>query len=290
MPHFTAPDKFVVSSPEVGALPIVFDSPHSGLIYPPDFRTVAPPEAVRTTCDRFVDELYRGAVAVGAAQVSALFPRAYVDANRALSDLDPAMIDGTWEGPIEPTEYTSRGMGVVRRFALPGIPLYASPLTPAEITHRFETYYKPYRTALKGAIDVARESYGVVYHINCHSMKSRGNEMNVDTGSSRPDFVVSDRLGTTCDPAITAWTATFLKSLGYSVKVNDPYRGGDLIRTFGKPWEYRHSLQIEINRRLYLDESTYEKSGDFEKLQANLSVYLEAFATYVKQAVTKPRP
>ena len=280
MPVSAPPDRVVVAPPKGRVVPVVFDSPHSGLTYPPDFNTIAPVQAVRTTCDRFVDELFDRAPAFGAVQVAALFPRSYVDANRAVTDLDPAMIDGAWPGVLVPTEYTSRGMGVIRRYALPGVPLYAAKLTPEQISHRLESYYRPYRAALSEAIESAYASFGRVWHVNCHSMKSTGNKMNVDAGEARPDFVISDRKGRTCEPAFTDWTVAFFSRMGYSVKVNDPYSGGDIVKTYGQPDKGRHSLQIEVNRRLYLDESSYEKAPGFTKLRDDLSAYAEALASY----------
>jgi N-formylglutamate deformylase len=203
-----------------------------------------------------------------------------VDANRAVTDLDPAMIEGAWPGVLVPTEYTSRGMGVIRRYALPGVPLYASKLTPEQISGRLEGYYRPYREALAEAIESAYASFGRVWHVNCHSMKSMGNKMNVDAGEARPDFVISDRKGLTCERAFTDWTVDFFSRMGYTVKVNDPYSGGDIVKTYGQPARGRNSLQIEVNRRLYLDESSYEKAPGFTKLRADLSAYAEALASY----------
>jgi N-formylglutamate deformylase len=284
MPTETSAGRYFIQTPEGAGIPLVVDSPHSGLEYPSDFSPAAPRSAVLTSCDRFVDQLWGGGPAVGAVLLGALFPRAYVDTNRAETDLDPALIDGDWPDPICPTDYSRRGMGVIRRDALPNVPMYARRLTVAEVRHRLDAYYHPYRRALAGALEAAWRGAGAVWHLNCHSMKSTGNAMNTDRGRARPDFVVSDRRGTTSDPAFTRWAAHALTNLGYRVQLNDPYQGGDLVAASGRPGEGRHSIQIEVNRALYLDEATYEKGPGFAALRRDLAAFLAALAGYVRAA------
>lgn len=276
------PAPVIITSPRADPVPLVIDSPHSGMAWPADFQPLASREAILTTWDAYVDELWAAAPEVGATLVAARFPRAYVDVNRAESDIDAEILDAPWPGPVSATDYTRRGMGLIRRLALPGIPMYDRKLTVAEVTHRLESCYRPYRDALRRVIDTAWRQHGAVWHVDCHSMKSRGNEMNIDSGAARPDFVVSDRLGTTSDPAFTAWTAEFFRGLGYSVQVNDPYKGGDLVAAFGAPARRRHSIQIEVNRRLYLNEAAFERGPGFASAQAGLTRYLQAAADYVR--------
>jgi N-formylglutamate amidohydrolase len=96
-----------------------------------------------------------------------------------------------------------------------------------------------------------------------------------DPGRARADFVLGDRDQSTCAPEFTAFVAGQLAAMGYSVAINDPYKGVELVRKHGRPGEGRHSLQIEINRRLYMNEETLEKTGGFGALQANLTRLLE---------------
>lgn len=274
-----------VSRPEGPILPLVIDSPHSGLIMPPDFAPAAPRAALLTTCDRYVDELWSDAPSLGAPVLAALFPRAYIDPNRAETDIDPDLLSRPWTGPVRATDYSRRGMGLIRRNALPGVPMYDAPLRPEDVQRRLERYYRPYRTALGGLLDeAAAGAGGSVWHLNCHSMKSRGNAMNTDAGQPRCDFVLSDRRGITCGPDFTVFLAETLVGRGYSVSVNDPYQGGDLVATCGRPAEGRHSLQVEVNRALYLDEATYEKSAAFDALRHDLGQVTAALAGFVRQA------
>jgi N-formylglutamate deformylase len=267
---------------EAIALPIVFDSPHSGVIYPTSSNIVAPGKALKTTWDAYVDELWSSAPKAGASLLCARFPRAYIDVNRSLSDIDQGMLSKPWPGPVAPSDACKRGMGLIRRYALPNVQMYAAPLTIEEVEQRIQQYYLPYHDVLKDLTDKAHASFGNLWHVNCHSMKSVGNTMNADCGSARPDLVVSDCDGASSDPMFTEWLATQLRKLGYEVSINSPYHGGYIVRHYGRPAQRRNSVQIEINRRLYMNETTCEKSAGFEKLQQNLETLVFELAEYVK--------
>ena len=280
-------DWVIVTSPIGAPYPVVFDSPHSGLEYPPDFQPAAPRSAIMTTWDAYVDELWGNVPSAGATLIAAKFPRAYIDTNRAACDIDVDLLDEPWPGEVKATDYTRRGMGLIRRHALPGVPMYDRKLSPVEVRHRIDAYYWPYRRTLQQQLDAAWQRDGAVWHFNCHSMKSRGNDMNRDSGQTRPDFVISDRDGTTASPETTAWVARFFSDLGHKVKINDPYRGGDIVAAHSCPAEGRYSIQIEINRALYMDEATCQKTGNFAALRENLDKFAMAICDYARNA--RPR-
>lgn len=279
----------IVRAPAGAVAPVVFDSPHSGFTWPADFMPTAPADAVRSTWDAHVERLFEGAPSAGATLLAATFPRAYIDVNRAVSDLDPALIDGPWSGPLDPTDYSRRGMGLIRRDALPGVPMYAAPLAVAAVRARIDASYRPYRARLSAVIEELHSMHGVVWHVNCHSMKSRGNAMNVDAGATRPDLVISDRRGTTAEPGLAARIVGWFTLRGYRVQVNDPYQGGDLVRTFGDPARGRSSVQIEINRALYMDEATTEPHAGFAPLQEDLTAFAAVFAQWANDAAARAR-
>ncbi|VVE23019.1 N-formylglutamate amidohydrolase [Pandoraea cepalis] len=284
-------DACVVVRPVESSLPIVFDSPHSGATLPADFDTVVPREALLSGWDAFVDELWACVPRHGGTLIAANFPRMYIDANRAVTDIDTDMLDGPWPDPIAPEKYSARGMGLLRRYALPGMPMYDRKLSVAEVRRRIDGYYLPYRHALTEVADAAYAMHGALWHVDCHSMKSRGNAMNVDDGVARPDMVVSDRLGTTADPAFTEWVAGTLRELGYRVQVNTPYQGGDLLTAVSDPARRRSSLQIEINRALYMDEARFVKHTGFDTLGRNLETFTATLARWVRaQASSKEIP
>ncbi|SAK53847.1 N-formylglutamate amidohydrolase [Caballeronia hypogeia] len=268
---------FFVQEPSVAPIPLVLDSPHSGFTLPPDFLPSAPLEAIRSGWDAYLDDLWSGATKHGAILVCALFPRTYIDANRSEDDIDQELLDAPWPRPVHPSDYAKRGQGLIRRFALPNVPMYDRLLTIREVEHRLDTYYRPYRSAVSAAIASAVQRFGHVWHIDLHSMKSTGNAMNTDNGKARPDLVISDRDGRTSNPAATEWIAARFRELGYDARVNTPYKGGDMVKTFGQPEKNQHSIQIEINRAIYMDETSCEKSPRYAQLQADIDRFLAQF-------------
>ena len=271
MPSHEAPPFTIGAESSSPASPLVFDSPHSWPHWPDDAPpTAAPAEALRTSCDAWVDEIWAEAICGRAPLLAARFHRAYIDANRARDDIDAELLDAPWPGPLNPSDKSHRGFGLLRRLALPGIAMYDRPLAVADVQQRIERCYDPYHTKLAALIAAAHARHGVVLHIDCHSMKSVGNEMNEDSGYARPDIVVSDLEGRSADRFLVRWMAAVLTRRGYRVQINHPYRGGELIRRHANPARGRHSVQIEINRALYMDEQRFARTPGRDRLVADL--------------------
>ena len=268
--------------PTIAPLPLVLDSPHSGTSYPADFDHLPSRAIVRRAEDTHVETLFGCAPDAGATLVEALFPRAYIDPNRHLSDMDPAVLEEPWPGPIALSRKTELGIGLVWRLAQGGVPMYARPLSVADVERRIALYYEPYHAAVAAALDERHRHFGAVWHLNCHSMPAVGDVMSDDPGRERAEFVLGDRDGTTCEPEFTAFVDATLSAMGYEVAVNDPYKGVELVRKHGRPAERRHSLQIEINRRLYMDEVSRARTAGFGALQADIVRLVEALADYVR--------
>jgi len=262
-------------------IPLVLDSPHSGTEYPTDFDYLPSRAIVRQAEDTHVAELYAVAPEFGATLVEALFPRAYIDPNRHVADIDPQLLMDAWPGAVTPSRKTELWIGLVWRLAHGGAPMYARKLAVAQVQRRIADYYEPYQRNVAAALDERHRTFGAVWHINCHSMPAVGDVMSDDPGRARADFVLGDRDGSTCEPEFTAFIAATLTEMGYAVAINDPYKGVELVRRHGRPLERRHSLQIEVNRKLYMDEATLEKNRDFVLLQANLRRLLQAASAFV---------
>ncbi len=266
--------------PVASEVPLVFDSPHSGTEYPADFAYSCPLEILRTAEDTHVEDLYGAAPEHGATLFGALFPRAYLDVNRNVADIDEALLDARWPGAVNPGEKTRLGMGLVRRLAKPGIPVYARKLSVAEMEGRIARYYLPYHAMLESICDRLHRKFGVVRLVNCHSMPARGSLMSSDGPDAvRADFVLGDRDGTTCARELTDFVFRLLTGRGYSVKINDPYKGVEIVRRHGVPSEGRHALQIEVNRALYMDEKTLERNDHYATLKADLTHLIEGLAS-----------
>lgn len=272
---------FTRSAPEGIVAPLVLDSPHSGTTYPEDFGTAVPREALRNAEDSYVDELYASAPRHGALLIAARFPRSYIDPNRSVLDIDTALLDAPWPGPALASRKTQLGVGLIWRVLDTGAPIYARKLSVEEVMRRIVAYHQPYQKAVKDALDATHAHFGAVWHINCHSMPAFSSAISEEgPGKPRADFVLGDRDGTTCAPEFTALVAGNLRARGYDVKVNDPYKGVELVRAFSDPKAGRHSLQIEVNRRLYMDERTREKTPGFARVQADLDALVASVAAY----------
>ena len=275
---------FTLIKPTAARVPLVLDSPHSGTEYPEDFRARATREQLRQAEDSFVDELYGSGPASGATLIAARFPRSYIDPNRSFLDIDASLMDEPWPGPAIPSRKTQLGIGLIWRLLDTGEPIYARKLTVEEVKQRIVRYHQPYQRAVKDALDQAFDHFGAVWHINCHSMSALSGTISEEgPGRSRADFVLGDRDGTTCEAEFTAFVAEALKGMGYSVKVNDPYKGVELVRAFSDPKAGRHSLQIEVNRKLYMDERTRLKTPGFAALERDIAALLSRVAGYAAQ-------
>lgn len=268
--------------PAGDALPLVLDSPHSGSLYPEDFSFCCPLPILRRAEDAFVDELFGAAPEYGATLIAAVFPRSYLDVNRAADDVDPGLLAAAWPGHMTLRPVTR--VGLVRRYAQPGIPIYERKLHPNDVLARIERYHKPYHRALDEACDRLHGKFGAVWHINCHSMPSTGSR-KLGRKGEHGDFVLGDRDGTTCDGEFTDFVAGMLRDMGYEVHVNDGYKGVEIVRRQGRPAERRHSLQIEIDRALYMDQRTLERNTGFDQLKDDLARLVEALREFVAARV-----
>ena len=273
----------VQHGPAAAAVPLVLDSPHSGRDFPADFDATVSRFDLREGEDCFIDELYAPATERGVPLLAALFPRTYLDPNRHHGDVDLELIEGGhWPHEHVPSGKARIGKALIWRTLDDGRPIYSRRLTVDEVVRRIERCHAPYHARLRQTLDETHRRFGVVYHVNCHSMPAVGGKQGEGgAGKPRAEFVLGDRDGTTCDPAFTAFVRDTLVAMGYVVAVNDPYKGVELVRAFSNPAVRRHSLQVEINKKLYMDEATRTKHEGFALLQVNLKRLIEAINDYI---------
>lgn len=283
----TAERPYFLHLPEGQSGPLFLDSPHSATAYPEDFRYAAglPLNLLRQAEDTFVDELYADAPAHGIPLLCAGFPRSYLDANRGIEEIDQALLDAPWPGPMQETSKTRLGKGLVWRVLDTGEAIYDRKLTVQELQGRIQRYYLPYYAQLQRLAEQAVAQHGSAWHINCHSMPSEAAKYATEhPGLQHPDFVVGDRDGSTCDKRFTDLVEGTLKEMGYDVWRNHPYKGVEIVRVVGKPDENRHSLQLEINRKLYMDEIGLAHNEGFDKLKSNLNALLQVLDRFARSA------
>lgn len=271
----------VAPSPQTAAF--VFSSPHSGRNYPADFLAASrlDPQSLRKSEDCFVDALFAGMPSLGAPLLSALFPRAYLDLNREPYELDPELVRDPL--PAHANTQSIRvagGLGTVARIVADGEEIYASPLPLATVLERIETLYFPFHNALARLMEQTAMHFGFGVLVDCHSMPSSN---AVPGGGQRPDIVLGDRFGASCDQKLVRFVKDAFQRKGYDVQMNRPYAGGYITEHHGRPSRGTHAIQIEINRGLYLDERRFSPNGGFAALKSDLD---EIFALIMPAANT----
>ncbi len=269
-----ASDHHEILRPARQTAPLVLASPHSGADYPAEFVARSPLSALdlRRSEDAFVDELFGEAPALGVPLLRAKFPRAFVDPNREPFELDPEM----YEDPLPDYVNTrssrvAAGLGTIARMVTSGREIYAHKLRFAEAADRIDTCYRPYHNALGRLIEETRERFGHCVLIDCHSMPSVGGPMDPDAGRGRAHFILGDGFGTTCEGAIADTAEEVLARHGRRVIRNKPFAGGYTTRHYGRPAEGVHTLQIEVNRALYMDEDRIARLDGLARIAAHMT-------------------
>jgi N-formylglutamate amidohydrolase len=269
---------FDVIEPSQWRGPVVFNSPHSGSVYPRAFLAAARLDhgTLRRSEDSFVDELIAGVVPRGYPMMRAHFPRCYVDVNREPYELDPRMFDGRLPSFANTRSMrVAGGLGTVARVVGDAQEIYDQRISVDDALRRIESLYKPYHRALRKLLTRAHQDFGAALLIDCHSMPSATGARD---DRPRADIVIGDRYGTSCVPIIAETTEALLRSLGYTVSRNKPYAGGFITEHYGNPSAGLHAIQLEFNRALYMDERRYERIASFRRLAIDIEMLADRLA------------
>jgi N-formylglutamate amidohydrolase len=261
---------FEILEPVESRGPAVFNSPHSGSVYPHTFLATTRLDiaTLRRSEDSFVDELVAGVVGRGYPLMRAHFPRCYVDVNREPYELDPRMFDGRLPSFANTRSMrVAGGLGTVARVVGESQEIYSQRIPVEEAIRRIEGLYKPYHRALRRLFARQHREFGAAVLIDCHSMPSTAGAKDE---RPRADIVLGDRYGTSCVPAIAETVETLLRGRGYVVSRNKPYAGGFITEHYGNPAVGLHAIQLELNRALYMDERRYERAASFQNVAADL--------------------
>jgi N-formylglutamate amidohydrolase len=269
---------FEILEPAAARGPLVFNSPHSGSVYPREFLGASRLDVgtLRRSEDSFVDELVLGVVGRGHPLMRAHFPRCYVDVNREPYELDPRMFDGRLPSFANTRSMrVAGGLGTVARVVGDAQEIYGARIPVDDAIRRIEWLYKPYHRALRRLCTRVHRDFGAAVLIDCHSMPSTAGAKDE---RPRADIVLGDRYGTSCVGLVAETIEAVLRGQGYVVSRNKPYAGGFITEHYGNPAVGLHAIQLEVNRALYMDERRYERSAAFANLAADLELLADRLA------------
>lgn len=266
---------FTLKMPKTASSCAVFSSPHSGADYPTDLLTSTRLDhlAIRSSEDTFVDELFASAPEFGAPLLAATAPRAYVDLNRADTEMDPAMVMGVKTHGISPS--IAAGLGVIPRVVGGGRAIRSGKITRQDAQNRLDRFYYPYHRQLAALLQQKRDKFGMAVLFDCHSMPAEA--LNAVSGR-KPDIILGDRFGMSCDRWIVEMVERIFNDAGFGVARNMPFAGGYITRNYGRPVKGFHAVQIEIARSIYMNEQQVTKNAVFVEIQKTLRVVTQSLA------------
>jgi N-formylglutamate deformylase len=272
------PGLFLRYEPVGAAVPVLVDVSRSGREYPKEYRSPLPFTTVHDNVSMYVEDLWGGAPNVGATLLYCSFPNTWIDVNRHELDMDPELVEGRWPVALKPTARTHEGLGLIKTKARYGEPFQERRLSVAEIEERLNVYYRPYHAELKRIADDLYARFGRLRQISCHCMSAVGAPTHPDAGKPRADFCVSDLRGKTASKSAMDLVVETLKGYGYSVSINAPYMGNELIRRIGDPARGIDSIQVEINKKLFMDTQTFRATAGLPKVKADIDRLLRVLA------------
>ena len=271
-------DAYHIAQPAARTTSVIFASPHSGRDYADAFlrSAVLDHVEIRSSEDAFVDLLYADAPDHGAPFLTAKAPRAYLDLNRGVEEMDAGLIAGVRRVSQNPR--VASGLGVIPRVVANGQLIYRGKLTLAEAHNRIATYWRPYHDALQSLIDESRMQFGEAILIDCHSMPHEAMENVSLSGANRPDIVLGDRFGASAGSVVVEQVESAFAAAGFTVARNMPFAGAYIVQNYGRPSRKQHAIQVEIDRALYMDEATLTLSDGFDDVRQRLGMAMAQIA------------
>ncbi len=270
-----------ILAPDDWCSSVIFASPHSGRAYEDAFlaETILDPVTLRSSEDAYVDQLIGDVAPWGCPVICAQAPRAYVDLNRAADELDPAVVEGVTQRGINPR--IASGLGVIPRVVAHGRCIYRGKLPLAEAQRRIETFWQPYHDAVDAWMRASVDRFGRAILIDLHSMPHEA-VASFSKSHQPAEIVVGDRFGASADPEMTQFVVACFEKAGFRVALNTPFAGAYILQQYGKPNQQHHALQIEIDRKLYLNPKTLQPSTDFAQTRSKLRQALRDIAQWAK--------
>ena len=255
-----------LATPAAPSSPLILASPHSGRHYPDAFLAMShlSINQLRIGEDAYIDQLITPLTSYGIPVLTAEFPRCFVDVNRSPDEIPPEYASKAYIGKRPVSPRARAGLGVVPSRIAHNLDIYKKPLTYSQAKNRIDRFYRPYHAKLTSLLNRAHNQFGRAVLIDCHSMPGRG-----PNGEKRADIILGDRFGKSCHPEITAQLEQLFRAMGYSVTRNHPYAGGYVTHHYGNPDMHIDTVQIEINKDLYLNSVTMAPHSGMPSLVSN---------------------
>ena len=238
-------------------MPVLLSVPHAGRDYPEWLIALCKggAQALHGLEDPLVDDLVEGAIDKGIGAVVARAPRAAIDCNRGEDEIDPTVVR---TGPIAALSARARGgLGIVPGRTATHGSLWRQPIQRQELEERLMQAHRPYHQAIEDALARLLDEFGCALLLDCHSMPPP------DSG---PSVIIGDRYGQSAGPRVTSEAVKIVTSMGFRAGVNQPFAGGHVVQRHGAPARGIHALQIEIDRRCYLQHNLVRRGPGFGKV------------------------
>jgi N-formylglutamate amidohydrolase len=255
---------FEVFSPAIET-PVLVEIPHASVAFPPDHANLAQnvADSVGRDADLMVDLLYQNASSLGATVIVSRVCRYVIDLNRAENDVDAGVLEG------DSRHSRPNYHGLIWRTSTAGNLIRQKPLSPAELRALIDTYHRPYHAMVAEILRQKKMQFGHAILVCAHSMPSVGRAGTTEEGVPRADVVPGTRGKTSANSSVIRAVEDWARARGLSLQHDRPYRGGYSTQFYGKPRDKISAIQIELARRLYMDESALKPHQGFEKTRAS---------------------
>ncbi len=274
---------FSLVEPRASMTPVVVEVPHAGLsVDALALATLAAPaRSLAQDADLYVDELYADAPDEGATLLVSHVSRYVCDLNRAESDVDAQAVDGG--------RARSAPHGVIWRATTENRQALVAPLSRQEYERRLELIYRPYHATLSRLLSERVQRFGYALLLCGHSMPSAGRDGHADPGERRADVVPGSRGRTSANARVIELPEELARARGWSVAHDEPYRGGFSTAHYGRPAAGIHALQVELARRLYMDEASLaRKTNQFHEVRGFCRELVARLGSVQLRAASEP--
>jgi N-formylglutamate amidohydrolase len=256
-----------------GDLPVLLSVPHSGRDYPEWLVALASAGKASLTVleDPWVDRLVWRALQRGCGAVIARTPRAAIDCNRAEDEVDPSIVEGARRGRV--SARARGGLGIVPTRTQQNGYLWRRAISPKQLDERLAQAHRPYHSAIEAQLELLVGRFGCALLLDCHSMPPPPDGVS--------PIVFGDCRGRTADGWISEEAMAVARRCGFEAGLNDPFAGGHVIERHGQPARGVHALQLEVDRRCYLDGKLAKPGRGFDQVAA----LIEGLAVELGQAL-----